>query len=138
MRMVALMMISNAFLLIFAVAFMGCVLATPMVTRIAVWAGAIDRPDHFRRVHKGATLRIMNVDLLGWSLDLSHPALALGGFGYHKALALPSVAVTTFWFLACMNMWNLIDGMDGLASGVGLLVSGTLALVAVYHENVGV
>ena len=34
-----------------------------------------------------------------------------------------------------MNIWNLIDGMDGLASGVGLLVSGTLALVAIHNEN---
>ena len=37
------MLISNSLLLIFAVAFMGCVLATPVVTRIALWAGAIDR-----------------------------------------------------------------------------------------------
>ena len=42
------------------------------------------------------------------------------------------------WFLGCMNVWNLIDGMDGLASGVGLLVSGTLTLVAIHNENVGV
>ena len=34
-----------------------------------------------------------------------------------------------------MNIWNLIDGMDGLASGVGLLVSGTLTLVAIHNEN---
>ena len=43
-----------------------------------------------------------------------------------------------FWFLGCMNVWNLIDGMDGLASGVGLLVSGTLTLVAIHNQNVGV
>jgi UDP-GlcNAc:undecaprenyl-phosphate GlcNAc-1-phosphate transferase len=218
--MVASMMItnSNAFLLIFSVAFMGCVLATPMVTRIAVWAGAIDRPDQFRRIHKGATprlgglglafgilvgvvvvvqggyfdhwetlpdwsraqwsvlaasllvlvigvfddtlsmgprvkllgqtlaalllyaggMRISNVEILGWSLDLTQPAIPLEALGYHKALALPGLAVTTFWFLACMNIWNLIDGMDGLASGVGLLVSGTLTLVAIYNDNIGV
>ena len=39
------------------------------------------------------------------------------------------------WFLGCMNIWNLIDGMDGLASGVGLLVSGTLMLVALRQGN---
>jgi UDP-GlcNAc:undecaprenyl-phosphate GlcNAc-1-phosphate transferase len=37
-----------------------------------------------------------------------------------------------------MNIWNLIDGMDGLASGVGLLVSATLAVVAIHNQNVGV
>ena len=46
--------------------------------------------------------------------------------------------MTMLWFLACMNVWNLIDGMDGLASGVGLLVSGTLMLVAIQHGNPGV
>src|SRR3954453_11409413 len=63
MRMSAPMLNSTAFLLIFAVAFMGCVLATPLVTRIAVWAGAIDRPDQFRRIHKGATPRLGGLGL---------------------------------------------------------------------------
>jgi UDP-GlcNAc:undecaprenyl-phosphate GlcNAc-1-phosphate transferase len=36
-----------------------------------------------------------------------------------------------------MNAWNLIDGMDGLASGAGLLVSGTLMLVALHQGNAG-
>ena len=53
-------------------------------------------------------------------------------------LAPESLAVTMFWFLGCMNVWNLIDGMDGLASGVGLLVSGTLTLVAIHNQNVEV
>src|SRR6202012_2895051 len=58
MRMVRPMLNSNTYLLIFAVAFMGCVLVTPFVTRIAGWLGAIDRPDQFRRIHKGATPRL--------------------------------------------------------------------------------
>lgn len=212
------MMISNAFLLIFAVAFMGCVLVTPVVTRIAFWAGAIDRPDQFRRIHKSATprlgglglafgifvgivlvvtggyldqwdalgpwwrgewpvliaallvlalgfvddtrgvgprlkllgqgtavlvlflggVRIQGVDLLGLTLDLAHPSVTYSTFGGTDTFGLPSLLVTTLWFLGCMNIWNLIDGMDGLASGVGLLVSGTLALVAVAHDNIGV
>jgi UDP-GlcNAc:undecaprenyl-phosphate GlcNAc-1-phosphate transferase len=216
--MAASMMISNAFLLIFAVAFMGCVLATPVVTRIAVWAGAIDRPDQFRRIHKGATprlgglglafgmvvgiaivilggyldawdglslwltqewpvlaaslivlslgfvddtrgvgprlkligqatavlvlflggVRIQRFDLLGWAIDFSWPTVHLQLPGYDDQIALSSLLVTMVWFLGCMNIWNLIDGMDGLASGVGLLVSGTLTLVAIHHENIGV
>lgn len=211
-------MMFNAYLLIFAVAFMGCVLSTPGVTRLAHWAGAIDRPDQFRRIHKGATprlgglglafglflgiigvvfggyldgwsglqdwyvsewpvlvaslmvlvigfiddtrtlgprvkllgqamavlvlyvggVRIQNFDILGWTLDFTHPGITVQLFGRPQILALPSLIVTMFWFLGCMNIWNLIDGMDGLASGVGLLVSGTLTLVAIFHENVGV
>jgi len=205
----------NSYLLVFAVGFMGCVLATPLVTRFATWLGAIDRPDQFRRIHKGATPRLGGLGLAfglivavavaasghhfrGWddfprwlmtllpiglaaliilgvgvvddtrgvgprlkllgqaaavvvlyvggvridgitvlqlSIPLDSPSLdvAVGGWGLH--VAIPSLLVTMFWFLACMNIWNLIDGMDGLASGVGLMVSGTLALVAIWLDN---
>ena len=205
----------NAYLLIFAVGFMGCVLATPLVTRLATRLGAIDRPDQFRRIHKGATprmgglglafglavavavaasgphfrawdelprwlptllpiglaalivlgvgvvddnremsarvkvlgqaaaavvlylggVRIDGIDVLHVTIPLGYPALdvAVAGWGVH--VALPGLAATMFWFLACMNIWNLIDGMDGLASGVGLMVSGTLALVAIWLDN---
>jgi UDP-GlcNAc:undecaprenyl-phosphate GlcNAc-1-phosphate transferase len=33
--------------------------------------------------------------------------------------------VTVLWLVACANAMNLIDGVDGLASGVALVVSGT-------------
>ncbi len=51
-------MISNLYLTIFAVAMAGCVLTTPLVTWLASWVGAIDRPDQFRRVHQGAIPRL--------------------------------------------------------------------------------
>lgn len=212
-------MSSNVFLLIFAMAFMGCVLATPVVTRIAGWAGAIDRPDQFRRIHKGAIPRMGGIGLfVGLALSVI-PILAMGYFsdwqrshidwwdrqwfviaaaviillvgvvddtrgisprvkllgqaaavivlyvggiriegislmGYRIPLSygfdvpipaldrvlkidIPSLMVTMLWFLGCMNIWNLIDGMDGLASGVGLLVSGTLMMVAFHEGNYG-
>ncbi|MGE5755391.1 MAG: undecaprenyl/decaprenyl-phosphate alpha-N-acetylglucosaminyl 1-phosphate transferase, partial [Planctomycetaceae bacterium] len=212
------MLISNSLLLIFAVAFIGCVLATPVATRIALWAGAIDRPDHFRRIHKGATprlgglglafglaigvvlvsaagyldhwsgfaewwprqwpvlvaalivltvglvddtrtigprakllgqalavivlylggVRIQGFDVLGLAIELGHPSVMVPVLGRPIDVALPGLFVTIFWFLGCMNVWNLIDGMDGLASGVGLLVSATLTLVAIHNQNVGV
>jgi len=212
-------MSSNVFLLVFAMAFMGCVLATPLVTRIAGWAGAIDRPDQFRRIHKGAIPRMGGIGLFA-GLALSVLPIVFGGYlgewqrdnpdwwqrqwyviaaaviillvgvvddtrgmrprikllgqaaavlvlfkggiriqavtlmeyriplsysltvplpflsdGFH--VDLPSLLVTMLWFLGCMNVWNLIDGMDGLASGVGLLVSGTLMMVALHELNYG-
>ena len=57
------MVISNGYLMIFALAMMGCVLATPLVTRIASWVGAIDRPDQFRRIHQGAIPRLGGLGL---------------------------------------------------------------------------
>src|SRR5208283_2249100 len=50
-------------LMIFALAMMGCVLATPLVTQIASWVGAIDRPDQFRRIHTGAIPRLGGLGL---------------------------------------------------------------------------
>ena len=209
------MMITNSYLMIFAIAMTGCVLATPLVTWIATWVGAIDRPDQFRRIHQGAIprlgglalalgvaagtiltllngplreraggeigahyhwpvllaaivilivgfiddtrsvgprlkllgqalavlclyfggIRIQTIDVLGLSFDLGFPGARFSLLGFPVELALPSLLVTLFWFLGCMNVWNLIDGMDGLASGVGLLVSGTLTLVAIHNEN---
>ena len=209
-------MISNVYLLVFALSFMGCVLATPLVTRLAARLGAIDRPDQFRRIHKGAVprmgglgvavglglgilpilvgtylrdwwdfsswwsrqwavvvagliilivgviddtvelrprtklggqalavlvlflggIRIDGVSILGIPIQLSYPiSYSIAGWGL--TLDIPSFLVTMLWFLGCMNVWNLIDGMDGLASGIGILVSGTLMLVAIHQGNDG-
>jgi UDP-GlcNAc:undecaprenyl-phosphate GlcNAc-1-phosphate transferase len=209
------MLISNVYLTIFAFGMLGCVLATPLVTWVATRVGAIDRPDHFRRVHQGAIprlgglalavgvasailltyvdmsmglraavgitisshgslliaalvvlvvgfvddtrslgprvkllgqaaavlalyfggVRIRSIEFLSLDFDLTHPAVSLSRLGIAFDLSVPSLIVTLVWFLGCMNVWNLIDGMDGLASGVGLLVSGTLTLVAIHNEN---
>ena len=80
-------------------------------------------------------IRIQAIDVLGLDIDLGQPSLAFSLLGLPVDLALPSLVVTMLWFLGCMNVWNLIDGMDGLASGVGLLVSGTLTLAAIHNEN---
>lgn len=51
-------------------------------------------------------------------------------FGYNLDFGIWALPATCFWFLGCINVWNLIDGMDGLASGVGAIVAVTLALAA--------
>lgn len=206
-------MVQNGYLLAFATSFVGCILATPVVTRMAGWVGAIDRPDQFRRIHKGAVprlgglavafgllltavgamsglggqwpaaaqfwneqwatlvaggivlllgvlddtrgvnprpkllgqtaavlvlavggVRITNFSLLGMPFSVSYP-IPITVLGFAGVIDPPSVVITVLWFLACINIWNLIDGMDGLASGVGLLVSGTLMLVALRTGN---
>ncbi len=47
------------------------------------------------------------------------------------------IVLSVVWLLACTNAVNLIDGMDGLATGVGLTATLTTLLVAVLSGNVG-
>jgi len=44
-------------------------------------------------------------------------------------------AVTVVWLVGCTNAFNLIDGMDGLAAGVGLFASATMLVAALVQGN---
>jgi UDP-GlcNAc:undecaprenyl-phosphate GlcNAc-1-phosphate transferase len=46
-----------------------------------------------------------------------------------------SFAVTVFWLIAIPNIINLIDGFDGLASGLGLCLSVTLGIVGLHNDQ---
>ncbi|MBI3462555.1 MAG: undecaprenyl/decaprenyl-phosphate alpha-N-acetylglucosaminyl 1-phosphate transferase [Planctomycetes bacterium] len=59
-------------------------------------------------------IQIQHVELLGLRWDL-------GLFAF---------PFTVFWLLGSMNALNLLDGMDGLASGIGAIMSGCVAIVA--------
>lgn len=54
---------------------------------------------------------------------------SLHGFaGIHSIPDWASVTISMILFLIIVNAFNLIDGIDGLASGMGILVAGILAL----------
>ena len=68
-------------------------------------------------------------------------ALACGGgiriaqiHGSPLALWL-SIAVTLVWLIGCTNSFNLIDGIDGLAAGVGIFATLTIMLGALLSHN---
>ncbi len=54
----------------------------------------------------------------------------LGGFGYELSLGWLGVPVTIGWLVLGINAMNLLDGMDGLASTVGIAVSLAIAAIA--------
>ncbi len=58
-------------------------------------------------------------------------------FGLQLDLGLLSVPITVGWLVLATNSLNLIDGIDGLASTVGILLSVTLASLALLngHRN---
>jgi UDP-GlcNAc:undecaprenyl-phosphate GlcNAc-1-phosphate transferase len=43
--------------------------------------------------------------------------------------------ITILWLVGCANAFNLIDGMDGLASGIGALATLTILIAALSNNN---
>lgn len=60
-------------------------------------------------------------------------------FIHHPALSTPwvSIPLSIAWLIGCTNAVNLIDGLDGLASGVGLVAAVTTLLAALFTGNNG-
>lgn len=56
----------------------------------------------------------------------------IAGYTVPGWLGLP---LTVLWLAACANAFNLIDGVDGLAAGVGLVATLTMFLAALLHQN---
>lgn len=46
-----------------------------------------------------------------------------------------TLPLTVLWLVACTNAFNLIDGIDGLAAGVGLCATLTMLIAALLQEN---
>ena len=61
------------------------------------------------------------------ALGLVPDRVALPGGG-EVSLGLLAVPLTVFWLASTANAYNLIDGVDGLATGLGVIASATLAL----------
>ncbi|MFO0748132.1 MAG: MraY family glycosyltransferase [Myxococcota bacterium] len=72
---------------------------------------------------------------LMYALDYRIEAIS-NPFGGTLELGLLSLPVTLFWFVGVMNAVNLIDGLDGLASGIGLISVTTLFALSMMDDNV--
>lgn len=48
-----------------------------------------------------------------------------------------SILICTAWLVLCINAINLIDGMDGLASGIGLLGTIATLMIGISTHNAG-
>jgi len=46
-----------------------------------------------------------------------------------------TIPITVLWLLACTNAFNLIDGLDGLAAGLGLFATLTTCVGALLQNN---
>jgi len=57
---------------------------------------------------------------------------------YIKIVALPqalSILLSFFWLMAIINAFNIIDVMDGLSAGTGLIAASVLFVVAVLNDR---
>lgn len=76
---------------------------------------------------------IVQVLAAGWACwaGVRITTFAVGSVPYHL-----SVPVTIGWLVVCTNAFNLIDGVDGLAAGVGLSATATTLVAALVEHNV--
>lgn len=56
-------------------------------------------------------------------------------FGYEFQLGLLAVPFTLFWLLGAVNAINLLDGIDGLATVLGLIIVYTMAVIGTLNQN---
>jgi UDP-GlcNAc:undecaprenyl-phosphate/decaprenyl-phosphate GlcNAc-1-phosphate transferase len=72
--------------------------------------------------------------------------LAAAGLAYWGGVRILTIAgastdawwnlpLTILWLMACMNAFNLVDGLDGLAAGVGLFATLTVFAAALMQHN---
>jgi UDP-GlcNAc:undecaprenyl-phosphate GlcNAc-1-phosphate transferase len=58
-------------------------------------------------------------------------------FDWHVELGLLAVPFTAFWLLGAINSLNLLDGLDGLLSSVGIIIALGMAATAVLGDKMG-
>lgn len=68
----------------------------------------------------------------GWAYVMGVRIVGVGG---HSTELWWSVPLTLFWLIFCTNAFNLIDGVDGLASGVGIVASLTTLIAAIWFGH---
>jgi UDP-GlcNAc:undecaprenyl-phosphate GlcNAc-1-phosphate transferase len=72
----------------------------------------------------------MFASALAWIVGVRINGIA--GFAIPEWLSLP---ITILWLAGCSNAFNLIDGLDGLASGLGLFATTSMMIVALLKED---
>ena len=68
---------------------------------------------------------------LVWLMGVRIDFLTLPGFGIVQ-LGLLSLPLTVFWLTGVVNAINWIDGLDGLASGIGIIAAASSFLICLY------
>ena len=89
--------------------------------------------DDFRNLSPRAKLALQcAAALLAWAAGFRIEQVTLGATGTLGWMSLP---LTVFWIVGVTNAFNLIDGLDGLATGVALVALATTFALALALGN---
>src|SRR5262245_27975732 len=130
------MLISNVYLTIFAFGMLGCVLATPLVTWVANRVGAIDRPDHFRRIHQGAIPRLGGLAL---AIGVASAVLLTYVDGSLALRAAGAISISSHGSLLIAALVILVVGFVDDTRSIGprlKLLGQAVAVLALYFGGV--
>ena len=61
--------------------------------------------------------------------------IRISGVAGHETQPWLGFVITIVWLIGCTNAFNLIDGVDGVASGVGLFATTTMLVAALIQRN---
>lgn len=100
--------------------------ALPMASAVVVLIGLADDRFHLHGRQKLFGQALAASILLVSGLVIERIAV----FGYHIELGLLAYPFTLFWLLVAMNSVNLLDGIDGLATMLGIILIATFAALA--------
>jgi len=59
----------------------------------------------------------------------------ISGIARHHVPSWCVIPLTALWLIGCTNAFNLIDGVDGLAAGIGLFATATTLIAALVGHN---
>ena len=84
-------------------------------------------PKFFIQLLAGSLVYIAGFRFSSFNLPFSSNIIELGYFSY---------PLTVLWVIGITNAFNLIDGLDGLASGIATISCLTVASIAILHRDV--
>jgi len=102
-----------------------------VVFLIGVWDDLRSLPAWFK-----CLFQALAASVFIWFELYIEPISALQRGSLHLDLGLLALPVTFLWVIGVTNAFNLIDGLDGLAAGLGIIAAGTSATIFIMRGEV--
>jgi UDP-GlcNAc:undecaprenyl-phosphate GlcNAc-1-phosphate transferase len=103
---------------------------TTLVFLIGVWDDLRSLPAWFKFLFQALAAGVFI-----WFGIYIEPISALQRGPLHLDLSLVAVPLTFLWIIGITNAFNLVDGLDGLAAGLGIIAAGTSATIFIMRGD---